>query len=375
MSFTTQQHLIQSELERELECLRASGASRQTLSLHACERLFFDLGIRPSTAAVRKLTKTGSASDIPKDINQFWENIRAVAQFPTHSDAFSKELAKKAHQLLNELFIEAKTQAQATFAHDDRQHQQTLIKATETQTEEIDELKAQLADMRQSIQQERENLQNALLHLETENKKIQAKWETEQALNRELQNRLDAQHRQIGQQTAHYEQQLKEATTEAERRVKPMLVELDQLRGMAITYQNHLQNTSQQEFDRIQQLSMAKIRSDQLQEKLDAQAEEVDRLTDELQQLRDVPNAKSAITTLVCRLAQTGRLQMDEINALGVVLDNDISIPTHCPCCQIGEPELCCIATGFELLCPECEHSSFICASKLEAVFRFTNPT
>ena len=55
----------------ELETLRANGARRQELSLHACKRLFFDLGIRPSMAAVRDLTQTGSASDIPKDIDQF----------------------------------------------------------------------------------------------------------------------------------------------------------------------------------------------------------------------------------------------------------------------------------------------------------------
>jgi len=67
-------------IRKELDTLRANGARRQELSLHACKRLFFDLGIRPSMAAVRDLTQTGSASDIPKDIDSFWERIRSASR-------------------------------------------------------------------------------------------------------------------------------------------------------------------------------------------------------------------------------------------------------------------------------------------------------
>ena len=67
-------------IREELETMRAEGVRRQDLSLHACKRLFFDLGIRPSMAAVRDLTQTGSASDIPKDIDHFWERIRSVSR-------------------------------------------------------------------------------------------------------------------------------------------------------------------------------------------------------------------------------------------------------------------------------------------------------
>lgn len=63
-------------IREELDAMRSRGSRRQELSLHACKRLFFDLGVRPSMAAVRDLTQTGSASDIPKDIDHFWERIR-----------------------------------------------------------------------------------------------------------------------------------------------------------------------------------------------------------------------------------------------------------------------------------------------------------
>ncbi|MDC6134761.1 DNA-binding protein, partial [Burkholderia gladioli] len=66
---------IRQTIRAELDVMRTSGARRQDLSLHACKRLFFDLGIRPSAANVRDLTQTGSAGDIPKDIDFFWERI------------------------------------------------------------------------------------------------------------------------------------------------------------------------------------------------------------------------------------------------------------------------------------------------------------
>ncbi|MEW6229947.1 MAG: DNA-binding protein, partial [Bacillota bacterium] len=67
-------------IRNELEVLRKDGARRQELSLHACKRLFFDYSIRPSMAAVRDLTQTGSASDIPKDIELFWQRIRTASK-------------------------------------------------------------------------------------------------------------------------------------------------------------------------------------------------------------------------------------------------------------------------------------------------------
>lgn len=71
---------MRQSIREELESMRAAGARRQELSLHACKRLFFDLGIRPSAANVRDLTQTGSASDIPKDIDHFWERIRSASK-------------------------------------------------------------------------------------------------------------------------------------------------------------------------------------------------------------------------------------------------------------------------------------------------------
>src|SRR6201999_2222831 len=94
-------------IRHELESMRESGARRQELSLHACKRLFFDLGVRPSMAAVRDLTQTGSASDIPKDIDTFWERLRMTAQTRIGAGAIPEGLETRAGEFLAALFDEA----------------------------------------------------------------------------------------------------------------------------------------------------------------------------------------------------------------------------------------------------------------------------
>ena len=72
------------------------------------------LGIRPSMAAVRDLTQTGSASDIPKDIDHFWERIRNVSRVKVGAGAIPKALEERAGELLGALFEEAVGHARAT---------------------------------------------------------------------------------------------------------------------------------------------------------------------------------------------------------------------------------------------------------------------
>jgi hypothetical protein len=48
-----------------------------------------------------------------------------------------------------------------------------------------------------------------------------------------------------------------------------------------------------------------------------------------------------------------------------------VRLPLRCPKCEEGEPELSQVDHRFELQCPECEHSSGLGDSRLEAVSRF----
>ncbi|WP_206996526.1 DNA-binding protein [Trinickia mobilis] len=384
-------------IRSELETLRANGARRQELSLHACKRLFFDLGIRPSMAAVRDLTQTGSASDIPKDIDHFWERIRETSKVRVGAGAIPKALEEKAGELLGELFEAARVQARAALDHE-RSETLTSIQAAEEQARKAEilreaseealrraearidiafarvrELEAELSASVTQRSTNHENAQSAVRRLEAEKESLAKRLETEQAANAALRDRIDALHAEMRQSTEHYAQQIKDAIAEAERRVKPMLVELDSLRSMAATYQSGIRDASRKEFDFIQQLSVAKARGDRLDGQIRAQSEEIDALTREVGALRAQQGVDPALAELLCSLATSGRLGADELNSIGNVLDGYVVIPPRCPKCEDGEPELSQTGAGYELQCPECEHSSGAGRSRIEAIARFLN--
>ncbi|MFM0740794.1 DNA-binding protein [Paraburkholderia xenovorans] len=379
----------------ELESLRANGARRQDLSLHACKRLFFDLGIRPSMAAVRDLTQTGSASDIPKDIDNFWERIRTVSRVKVGSGAIPKALEDRAGELLGALFEEAVAHAQSTL-NEEREEVRAQIAATEQQIREAEirrdaseeavkrsELRAEAAWERvRALENQlssatthgtahQESLQSTVRRLDQENEALRHRLDAEQATNATLRDRIDALHVEMRQNTEHYAQQIKDAIAEAERRVKPMLVELDSLRSMAATYQSGVRDASRKEFDFIQQIAAAKARGDRLDAQLREQSDELDTLTKEVATLRAQQGLDPAIAGLLCSLVEAGRLTGDELSAIGTAADGFVALPLRCPKCEEGEPELSQVDHRFELQCPECDHSSGLGESRLAAVSRF----
>ncbi|MFL9869377.1 DNA-binding protein [Paraburkholderia fungorum] len=382
-------------IRHELESLRASGARRQELSLHACKRLFFDLGIRPSMAAVRDLTQTGSASDIPKDIDHFWERIRTVSRVKVGAGAIPKALEDRAGELLGALFEEAVVQAHSTL-DSEREEIRAQITAAEQRAREaeircdVSEEAIRRSESRAEAAWERvraletelssttthgaahqEGMLATVRRLDSENGALRQRIETEQTTNATLRDRIDALHIELRQSTEHYAQQIKDAVAEAERRVKPMLVELDSLRSMAATYQSGVRDASRKEFEFIQQIAAAKARGDRLDAQLREQSDEVDTLTKELTMLRGQQGIDPAIAGLLCSLVETGRLTTAELAVIGTAADGHVTLPLRCPKCDEGEPELSQVDHRFELQCPECDHSSGLGDSRLEAVSRF----
>ncbi|MFL9920986.1 DNA-binding protein [Paraburkholderia fungorum] len=379
----------------ELESLRAGGARRQELSLHACKRLFFDLGIRPSMAAVRDLTQTGSASDIPKDIDHFWERLRTVSRIKVGAGAIPKALEDRAGELLSALFEEAIVHARSTLdaereeiraqvaAADQRAREAEIRHSMSEEAVKRSELKAEAAWERvRALETElssttthgtahQEGLQATARRLDSENETLRQRLDTEQATNAALRDRIDALHVELRQSTEHYAQQIKDAVAEAERRVKPMLVELDSLRSMAATYQSGVRDASRKEFEFIQQIAAAKARGDRLDAQLREQSDEVDVLTKEVAALRGQQGMDPAIASLLCSLVQAGRLTTDELTVIGTSADGHVTLPLRCPKCEEGEPELSQVDHRFELQCPECDHSSGPGESRLAAVSRF----
>jgi hypothetical protein len=382
-------------IRRELESMRESGVRRQELSLHACKRLFFDLGIRPSMAAVRDLTQTGSASDIPKDIDSFWERIRGASRVRIGAGTIPKALEDRAGELLGALFEEAIAHARSTL-DGEREDIQTQIAAAERETREAEirrqasedairrsdaradaawervrALEAELAMANTHGSVHQDSLQASVRRLDAENEALRKRLETEQSTNAALRDRIDALHIELRQSTEHYAQQIKDAVAEAERRVKPMLVELDSLRSMAATYQSGVRDASRKEFEFIQQIAAAKARGDRLDAQLREQSDELDALTGEIATLRAQQGVDPEVATLLCTLANTGRLSADDLATIGTVADGHVALPLRCPKCEEGEPELSEVDHRFELQCPECEHSSGPGHSRLEAVTRF----
>lgn len=382
-------------IKQELESMRENGARRQDLSLHACKRLFFDLGIRPSMAAVRDLTQTGSASDIPKDIDTFWERIRSASRVRVGAGTIPKVLEERAGELLGALFEEAMVHARTTL-DSEREQIQTQISTAERETREAEirrqaseeairrsdaradaawervralEAELAMANTHGSIHQD--SLQSSVRRLEAENETLRKRLETEQSGNAALRDRIDALHVELRQSTEHYAQQIKDAVAEAERRVKPMLVELDSLRSMAATYQSGVRDASRKEFEFIQQIAAAKARGDRLDLQLREQSDELDALTKEVAALRTQQDVDPAIAGLLSALAQSGRLNTEEMETIGTLADGHVLLPSRCPKCQEGEPELSEVDHRYELQCPECEHSSGPGHSRLEAVSRF----
>jgi myosin heavy subunit len=381
----------------ELDSMKASGASRRDLSLHACKRLFFDLGIRPSMATVRDLTQTGSASDIPKDIDYFWERIREASKVRIGPGAVPPALEEKAGELLGELFRHACLEAREAL-DSERQSIETAIADAERRVREaeirreaseealrrielreqaawnrIRELEAELAASVTRRTSNHETLEATVARLEAENEQLSRRLESEAAGNATLRERIDSLQAEMRRNAEHYAAQIKDAIAEAERRVKPMLVELDSLRGMAATYQAGIRDASRKEFDFIQQLSTAKSRADRLETQVREQSDEIDALTRELAASRAHSNVAPEVAAFVCALAQAGRLADPDFAMLGTALDNHLALPAFCPKCKDGEPELGQVGDGYELLCPECDHASGIGRSRLEALARFMN--
>ncbi|KGX94293.1 hypothetical protein Y023_5868 [Burkholderia pseudomallei A79D] len=369
------------------------------MSLHACKRLFFDLGIRPSTANVRELTQTGSASDIPKDIDHFWERIRSASKVRLEGAALPKPLEEKAGALLGALYEEALKQARESLDGERQQassevaaaeqkyrdaliRQEALEAAVARSDARAEQLQSRLTDVEVQLASastqglaHQDSLQGLIRRMENENALLNQRLEAEQSQNAALRERIDALHAELRENTEHYAQQIKDAIAEAERRVKPMLVELDSLRSMASTYQQGLRDVNRKEFDFLQQLSAAKARADRLDAQLREQGDELTAALNEVQTLRASQGMTLEIAALIRRLANAGNLDAAAFDTIGTSLDQHVTLPARCPKCGDGEPELSHDAHGYELLCPECEHASGTQPSRFAAAACFTRTT
>lgn len=385
-----------TQIISDLATLKAGGARRQELSQHACKRLFFDFGIRPSMATVRDLTQTGSASDIPKDIEAFWSKIRIASKMRVVGGDLPETLQERAGELLGELFREAQKNASAMLDVDrlaakaEVEHAAQLLRDADIRRIALEEslarsekrasdaadgkahLEAELSIVRNQGKQFQGESADTLERRNAERQALQERLDTERTANAQLRERIDTLSTELRHNAEHYAQQIKDAVSEAERRVRPMLVELDSLRGMAGAFQANVRDATKKEFDFIQQLSAAKSRADRLEIQVRQQSDQLDALIHERDSLARQQGATGTVGRLICSMALEGRLSEAELLAIKTEVDGFIDVPARCPSCVDGEPELAVHDDQIDITCPDCERTSGASPSRLIAVARFT---
>jgi Plasmid replication region DNA-binding N-term len=384
-------------IRREIAELRRAGGRRRELSLYACQRLFLDHAVRPSVVTVRELTGVGSAGDIPKDIDAFWEKLRQTAAARAGVGVIPAELEQAAGTLLGELYRSALDTARSQLDVDRRMLKEARDASDEAlrralterdlalqaAREARDSLTAALAEKR-AIELRLDFEHDAAAVTRTDSHSLQTLLDRDNdALRAELaQLRADHQASQtellalratLQENAESYAAQIKDAVTNAERRVKPLLLELDTLRGMASTFESGGRDLARREYDFIQQLSVAKGRIDTLDALCNRQADEIATLHRELA-LADRQNGiPAAIGAMLASLASSNRLNADELTALGTLVDGFAQPVRVCPACGEGEPELSNDDGVFEWRCPECEHASGPAPSRVVATAQFAS--
>jgi len=365
------------QIRQELEQLREHGAHRQELSLHACKRLFFDFGVRPSMSTVRDLTRTGSASDIPRDIELFWQRLRTASKVRIGAGAIPALLEEKAGELMGQMFDMALAQAHQSLSRDREESQQMLEKADRS-AHDAEILRAAANELSQRSEARAQEALNRARELEaqltvskTQSSALQKRLDAEQASNATLHGRIDALHQELRSNTEHYAQQIKDALTQAERRVKPMLVELDSLRLQAAAWQTRQRDAGRGESGLAEQLAVAQARNSQLDAVLRERMDEIEVLSRQIAIFRAQQGMNPVVTEVLRSLALAGRFRDEDFARIGTLLDDQVALPAHCSRCGDGEPELSQAGGRPEIFCPECGHSSGPCPSRLKAVSCF----
>lgn len=129
-------------LRPEIQALAQRLTRREDLTRETASILFLRLGIRPSADRVRQLTQRGSLTDIQKDLDKFWDDIRSRLSLQLDAaTGLPEELLQKGGQLIALIWRAAQDQAK-----------QDLAGQWAEADEKVAAMAEQVADMERQVQ-------------------------------------------------------------------------------------------------------------------------------------------------------------------------------------------------------------------------------
>lgn len=376
-------------LRVEIEQMKTDGARRAELSLHACQRLFFEVGVRPTVANVRDVTATGSAGDIARDIETFWQQLRQ--QGPCAAEGVPALLQRRAGELVSGLYGAALAEARSTQATDLARAEAVAQHALARQwalENEVDALRRQCAEQSARLAsgtrdaQRDEVLQSVLAqYAEGEKVALSTQLQAAQAENGTLREQVAALQAELASRAVEYAAHLKDALASAEARVRPLLVELDSLRQRVAAADRETRETPRREFEWMQQLNQARTLAAQARQEAEQARAEAERLRQAGLADRDDAWGEArgerpggiapALGRLVADLIRQGVLSEEAVRPLGRALDAFIDAGMPCPQCTSDETDLAMLGQQVEFTCAACGHQSGVHATRAMALAHF----
>lgn len=373
-------------LRVEIEQMKADGARRAELSLHACQRLFFDVGVRPTVANVREATATGSAGDIARDIEAFWQRLRQQGQCAV--EGVPAPLQRRAGELVSGLYGAALAEARSTHAAELARAEAAAQHAMARQWElenEVDALRRQCAEQGArlasgSLDAQRDEALHSVLaqYAEGEKAALSAQLQAAQADNGVLREQVAALQAELASRAVEYAAHLKDALASAEARVRPLLVELDSLRQRVAAADRETREAPRREFEWMQQLNQARMLAAQARQEAEQARAEAERLRQAALASRTDTGGDGrresvppALGHLVANLIRQGVLSRETVRPLGRALDAYIDAGMPCPQCTSDETDLAMVGQQVEFTCAACGHQSGVHATRALALVHF----
>lgn len=218
--------MVDQEIVREVDMMKATGATRREMSYHVARRLLLDKGVRPSTQLIREYTHLGSTGDIAADLRYFWEQVAQQLKHPPLLNIRNLDPALRAdvEELLSSLICSIETRFST-------EKDEEISRLSRDFSERIDEMERRHKEVETSLRLKLEALEEkhaTLLHdslLSSQQLKDQLK-DKEAELQRTqeevlaLRDSLSQEKANASSQKAFSDQILASSKEEAEKRIR-----------------------------------------------------------------------------------------------------------------------------------------------------------